>query len=90
MADSWLQASLHSVRDLALLASACAAVTRMRANERNITKAACGVGLPCIVKYTLIQSIWGVAVISSQVSLRLLANVLKIEAIPAYIVTQWL
>ena len=51
--DSWLQASLHSVRDLALLASACAAVTRMRANECNIAKAACGVGLPCIVKYTI-------------------------------------
>ena len=71
MADSWLQTSLHPVHDLALLPSACVAVIRLRINEpRNIAKVACAVGLPRIVKYTSIQSNWGVAVILSHVSLR--------------------
>ena len=73
MADSRLQTSLYPVHDLALLQSVCVGVIRLRTNERqtrNIAKAACAVGLPRIVKYTLIQSIWGVAMILSHVSLR--------------------
>ena len=93
MADSRLETSLHPVHDLALLPSACIAVIRLRTNVRQtrviiISKAACAVGLPRIVKYTSSQSIWGVAVILYHVSLRLLANVLKIAANTAYIVTQ--
>ena len=34
MADSRLETSLHPVHDLALLSSSCAAVIRMRTNER--------------------------------------------------------
>ena len=54
-------------------------------NTRNIAKAACMTGLPCIVKFSLIQSNWGVAVILSHVSVRRLANIIKVEAITAYI-----
>ena len=40
-------------------------------NPRNIAKAACAVGLPCIVKYTTIDNQFGgVIMISSHVSLR--------------------
>ena len=54
MADSWLETSLHPVNDLALLPSACVAVMRFRTNERQTReKAACAVGLTCIVKYTM-------------------------------------
>ena len=67
MADSRLETLLHPVHDLALLPSACVPVIRLRTNERQtrilrkqLAKAACAVGLPRIVKYTSIQSIWGV------------------------------
>ena len=71
MADSRLETSLHPVNDLALLPSARVAVICFRTNERQMrAKAACAVGLTRIVKYTSIQSVSGVAVILSHVSLR--------------------
>ena len=69
MVDSRLETSLHPVHDL--LPSAYVDVIRLRINERQtrvISDRA--VGLPRIVKYTSIQSIWGVGVILSHVSLR--------------------
>ena len=64
MADSRLETSLHPVHDLALLPSACVPVIRLRTNERQTRvisqKQLAAVGLPRIVKYTSIQSIWGV------------------------------
>ena len=69
MADSRLETSLHPVHpvhDLALLPSTCVTVPviRLRRNERQTRiisqKQLYAVGLPRIVKYTSIQSIWGV------------------------------
>ena len=75
MADSRLETSLHPVHDLALLPSACIGLIRLHTNgraikARNMAKTACAVGFPRIVKNTSIQSILGVAVILSHVSLR--------------------
>ena len=76
MADSRLETSLHLVHDLAQLPSACVVVIRLRNNERQTRVisqkqlARYAVGVTRIVKYTSIQSIWGVAVILSHVSLR--------------------
>ena len=56
----------------------------------HIAKAACVAGLSRTVKYSLIQSIWGMALISSHMSLRCLDIVIKIVAITAYNVTKCL
>ena len=57
-------------------------------NARSIAKSVCAIGHTRIVKYIYLDSInWGVAVISSHVSLGKLAIVPKIEAVAAYIVT---
>ena len=67
MADNLLETSVHSVHDLAQLPSACVAVIRLRTNGRQThvisqkKLARYAVGLPRIVKYTSIQSIWGVS-----------------------------
>ena len=63
MADSRLETSLHPVHDLAVLPSACVPVIRLRTNERQtrvISQKQLARWLPRIVKYTSIQSIWGV------------------------------
>ena len=73
MVDSWLETSLHPVHDLVLLPGVCRCSTyeyQRATNARNIAKVACAVGLQRIVKYTSIQSIWGVAVTLSHVLLR--------------------
>ena len=98
MADSRLETSLHPVHDLALLPSACVAVTRWRTNERQTRViSACAVSLPRIVKLSIPRSInlWRGHDFVSRVhaligAMANHANVLKIAANTAYIVTQCL